>query len=351
MKSTDQLNLNLKLNSYLMKFIKLRLNALFAKPAPTKSESFNWSRYLVNDRLRYKFLALKTGIEINKTGQSNLYNFRRNIHRIEKGLSYQETKTIFAEDYILETVECLERDQSFGFLDIETKKWGEAVLELYFQITGNSEVITEAENRYQKIKSKDIEYDRVPYQCSSRPALKIDYKSLLQLALRRRSVRFYLDKKVDPELVERALEVALQSPSACNRQSFKYLFFNQKEVVDKLSKIPGGVAGYSIPSVAVLIGQYRGYFDERDINAPIIDASLSAMAFLFALETLGLSSVCINWPNLLDREEKIRQVIHLEDDEFVIMLIGIGYPDPDGKIPYSAKTPVGNILSVNTRIL
>ena len=74
------------------------------------------------------------------------------------------------------------------------------------------------------------------------------------------------------------------------------------------------------------------------------------MSFLFALESLNLSSVCINWANLIDKEQKIRKIIDLEKDEFIVMLVGIGYPDPKGKIPFSAKKDIEEMLFFNQRI-
>ncbi|RCJ25522.1 hypothetical protein A6770_27705 [Nostoc minutum NIES-26] len=313
-----------------------------------------WSIYVINTKLRYKFDALYYGLLINKNSQANLYNFRRNIHRLEKGLSYQHIKSLFAEDYIWETVYYLKEDEELGLFDANTKKWGESVLDLYFQTCQHSDKIREAYELYQTIKYETNEsncLDWIPYTSDSRPALSINYEALYQLALRRRSIRFYLKNEVDPVLIKKAMDVAALSPSACNRQSFKYLFFNEKRLVKEIAQIPGGVTGYEIPSVVVVIGSYRGYFDERDINAPLIDSSLSVMAFLFALETLGLSSVCINWPNLPDREKKMRQLIYLEPDEFIVMLIGVGYPFSEGKIPYSAKRSIENLIMVNERII
>jgi nitroreductase len=75
------------------------------------------------------------------------------------------------------------------------------------------------------------------------------------------------------------------------------------------------------------------------------------MSFLFALETLGLSSVCLNMPSLPDREESLRRIIKLDDDEIVVMLIGIGYPDPNGKIAYSAKRDIPSLIQCNDRLI
>lgn len=311
---------------------------------------FIWSIAIFDTKLKYKFNSLYQGILSNRQDKASTSNFRRNIHRLEKGLSYPEIKGVFAEEYILETVCFLQENTKKQCFDDNTKRWGEAVLDLYFKTCKHTSQIAKAYKIYQKVKT-NINTDKLtPYCANLRPKLTVDYDTLYQLAVRRRSIRFYLSKKVDSSVVTKAMKIAALSPSACNRQSFKFLFFNETNLVKKISEIPGGVSGYTIPSVAIVVGSYEGYFDERDINAPIIDSSLSVMAFLFALETLGLSSVCINWPNLIDREEKIRQLIDLKKDEFVVMLIGIGYPSPKGKIPYSAKKEIEDLLLINQRI-
>lgn len=326
------------------KALKAALKILYGEPF------LYWLINIVDNRLRYKLNALYQGILMNRQSLANADNFRRNIHRLEKGLSYLECKSVFAEKYIQETVSYLQEDNEISILDRNTRMWGESVLDYYFQICESTEKIASARKLYRACRSTNEYKGWIPYLCKSRPKLTIDYNSFYQLSLRRRSIRSYLSKEVESHLIEKALRIAILSPSACNRQSFKFLFFNQKDFVKKISEIPGGVSGYEIPSIAVVVGRYRGYFDERDINAPIIDSSLFVMAFLFALETLNLASVCINWPNLPDREEKIRKLIHLERDEFIVMLIGIGYPSPEGKIPYSAKKETGSILLVNQRM-
>ena len=309
-----------------------------------------WSIEIIKNRLWYKFYALYHGILINKNAKANSNNFRRNIHRIEKGLSYPQIKTIFAEDYIWETVSFLKEDRLAGYLDNNTRRWGEAVLDLYFQTCKHSDRVTESHKLYLSIKSENLHKDWVPYLSNMRPKASVSYEALHQLALRRRSVRFYLEKKVEPHLIEKAMKIATLSPSACNRQSFKFLFFNDKSLVQTIAQVPGGVRGYEIPSIVVVVGSYKGYFDVRDINAPTIDSSLAVMSFLFALETLELSSVCINWPNVTDKEKQLRKIIEIKNDEFIVMSIGVGYSLPEGKIPYSAKRELNDLLLINQRI-
>lgn len=311
---------------------------------------YGWE-FLTLQQLRFKFLALKSGIIKNKSGQLSLFNFRRSIHRLEKGLSYSSPKPIFAEDYILETVKMLAENEQTKIFSKETLRWGESVLIKYFEVVVSSEKIDEARTLFEGIKLHDDEKNWIPYKSVSRPALTVSYDELEALSLRRRSVRYFESGPISVELINRAIGIARMAPSACNRQSFQFLFYNDREVARKIAAIPGGVSGYELDNIIIVVGKYSGYFDVRDVNAPVIDASLASMSLLYALETLCLGSVCINWPNLPDRERRIRKVIRLDDDEFIIMMIGVGLPLTEGKIPFSGKRPVEGLLTINDRII
>lgn len=309
---------------------------------------YEWSLWVVKYRLHGRFAALHSGLDINEATKANLYNFRRNIHRLEKGLSQRKQKGAFAEGYILETVEYLHWAGRECDFDAQTRQWGESVLNAYFAQCPPTPAIAKARRCYESFYTARGPLDWIPYEENQRPALAVDYAGLRQLALRRRSVRHYLARPADRELVRKAMEIAAQSPSACNRQAFKFLFYDETELVRRIVEIPGGVVGYELPSVIVVVGSYRGYFDARDFNVPVIDASLASMAFVLALETLGLASVCINWSCSPENDRMVRDIVTLQDDEFVVMLIGVGYPSPDGKIPFSAKRPVDDLLILNT---
>ena len=99
---------------------------------------------------------------------------------------------------------------------------------------------------------------------------------------------------------------ALQSPSACNRQPFQYIILDEKDAINKISTLPMGIKGYEsqIPVFVVVIGNLDAYAEERDRHAIYIDASLANMSLILALETLGLSSCCINWPDIEEKEIK-----------------------------------------------
>lgn len=309
-----------------------------------------WLPWVLLRRLRWIIIPLYRGVRMNARSAPSAFNFRRNIHRIEKGLSFPVRRRLFAEDYILETVRLLDQGLHSDSFDRQTAEWGGAVLERYFGEVGSSPIVDEARIEFARIPARQTDPRKTPYRAGDRPVAELTADELQTLAMRRRSIRFFLDRPVDRELIEKALDIALQAPSSCNRQAYRFLYFDDPAVVRRLSEVPGGIAGYRVQSLVVVVGTYRAYFDERDVKAPIVDASLAAMLFILALETMGLGSVCINWPSHASNETRLRSLISLDRDETVVMFIGIGYPDPEGLVAYSAKRPSSEVLSVNPSV-
>jgi nitroreductase len=291
------------------------------------------------------------------------YTLRRNIHRLEKGLIMRPRRTVFAADYIGETVDafdtfCQRLDKKIEG-DALLAGWSGDVLRRYFEAidftTAKDEQTKQRlealDSRFRKLESDIAAPDsaKAPYARDLSP-LNISYDDVLKLAQRRRSVRWYEQRPVDRTLIDQAVTVAGYSPSACNRQPFRFELFDDPGRVREIGGVAMGTRGFSdnFPGLAVLVGRLRAYFDPRDRHVIYIDASLAAMAFQFALEVQGVGSCCINWPDVRDREQKIGQLLGLAPDERVIMLISFGYPDPTGLVPYSQKKSLDELRRYNT---
>jgi nitroreductase len=283
--------------------------------------------------------------------QLSYYLLRRNVHRLEKALIMRPRRPSFAADYILETVECYSRaifawNQRGNEASSEIG-WAYDVLSEYFSTVVRTDAkIQRAYNIWLGIAKPRIvpsseanSVGAIPYlrDLSNKPP--VEFSAFMALCRRRRSVRWYEDRPVPREMVDLAVDAAAQAPSACNRQPFVFRIFDDPELAHRLAAIPMGTAGFSeqIPSVVVLVGRLRAYPYARDRHAIYIDGSLAAMSFMFALETQGVATCAINWPDQEPHESKMKKELGLDDDERVIMLISYGWPDPTGKVPYSAK--------------
>lgn len=269
---------------------------------------------------------------------------RRNIHRLEKGLLMRPRRAVFAEDYIAETVDIFVRSTAQTSFCVTELSWANDVLQRYFATVEHTTIITEAYNRFiatTTLKSSE----KVPFPYQQLATTSVTYADFLALCQRRHSVRWFDAKEPARADVARAVVAAAEAPSACNRQPFSFrLFYGQQ--AHAVAELAMGTVGFAtnIPSLLVIVGDLSAYKETRDRHLIYIDASLAAMQLMLALETLGLASCPINWPDIEARESRMQKVLQLDEYQRPVMLIAIGYADPTGLVAYSDKKPVEQLL-------
>jgi nitroreductase len=279
---------------------------------------------------------------LQRSGRSSPL-LRRNTHRLEKGLVMQPRAPVFAEDYIEETVAEFARLRAAGGLDPAEQKWAVDVLAGYFAAVQDTPRIAAARAAFASlgtgVQAPDTARLSVPGSRAAGVRSGVSYEDFLGLCRQRRSVRWFEQRAVPREPVLQALQAAAQAPSACNRQPFLFRYFDRPEDAQRIAGIAMGTTGYAgnIPALVVLLGDLGCYPEERDRHVPYIDASLAAMQFMLALETLGLASCPINWPDIEGRERAMDRELQLPPHLRPVMLIALGYPDPEGGVPFSAK--------------
>lgn len=294
---------------------------------------------------------------------ANIFLLRRNVHRLEKGLTMRPRRPVFAKFYIGETVEAYmglhANPQKTGEDPQDSLHWSYDVLRAYFSVVAPDDIVDRYRSRFESVPppdgygddDKESLNERVPYQrdLGNDP---VSYDALYQLAVRRRSVRWFKQQAVPRDAIDRAVTIAGLSPSACNRHPNRFLVFDDPELCQEIAALPKGTPGFrsNIPCFAIITGELSAYFSERDRHLIYIDGALAAMSFCFALETQGIGTCCVNWPDIADREKMITARLDLNPWERAIMCIAIGYPDPQGLVPYSQKRPIGNMREYNRGI-
>lgn len=287
--------------------------------------------------------AVAWGRSFSRTGdaRAELTTLRRAVHRLEKGMIMRPRRLPFGKEYLSSSVQSLKHLIEIDGIPESDLSWSTDVLSSYFILMEAVETdwIGNARHDFEAFTAVEPSPSLVPFTRDEAPQLSVSIDQLEALAIRRRSVRWFEDKPVNAAEVDRALMLAGQAPSACNRQNIRFhLVYGQAESAQVLNTV-GGTRGFShqVPAVAVLIGREAGYRHSFDRHAIFVDGGLASMGFLFALEAMGMSSCCINWPDVGQQYSNIKKLIHIEPDEQIIMMIAIGHADTSGLIPSSQK--------------
>ena len=149
-----------------------------------------------------------------------------------------------------------------------------------------------------------------------------------ELAQTRQSCRKYLDKEVEREKLEKIIDVARLSPSACNGQPY-HLTVCHGEAAKKVARacMSMGMNKFAEDAPIILVISEEGYVPSAAFGAKVkkndyrsIDIGLFAAHITFMATELGLGTCILGW---LD-DAAIREVTGTEMPTRLV--ITLGYP-------------------------
>lgn len=341
--------------------LKTAMNAGYVRLA-ARAVALSYPWYLASSHFRADFASFVAGSAAfyreDGLGRPNLSQLRRDIHRIEKGLSFPERRRVFALRFILDAV------NQFCYLasDVALRErseytWARDVLKEYFSATESDEsVYTTAKKLfYQTLLRIETVQPKVgnsiggqkvvechaaevpsPYINKSHPEILEALESLLR---QRKSVRRYLPDPIAPNIIEAALNSASRAPSSCNRQPYIYYVVTDPKKARAIGAVSAGTEGWlnEIYNIAVLVGDRSYFANAVNRHSIYIDATLSVMPFVLSLEAQGVSTCLINWADDNGRRSKIDRLLELKPYQRVIISIAFGFAHPESIAPNSKR--------------
>lgn len=170
---------------------------------------------------------------------------------------------------------------------------------------------------------------------------------MLDLLMKRRSIRKYKDQEVEKEVLEKILTGALTSPTSKNRRPWELIVVNDKELLNKLGDSRGAASRplKNAPLAIVVLG------DPEKSEIWIEDASIISTVIQLVAESLGLGSCWIQVRNRLTEdnqnvEDYVRNILNIPTKYNVENMIAIGYPDEEKK-PHDSETLPYNKIHYN----
>lgn len=272
-------------------------------------------------------------------------------HKLEKGLSMPGPKRFFGYDPATATLDLIDRWQAAGLpRDWRIYQGAIATLLAYRQRldltppTQGAKLIARLDALLAQCGPTLAELS-TPLAARS-VCGQADEAALARLLLARRSVRNFADRPVDSALIKQAVQMAQLSPSACNRQPWRVHVYEQRGQIDALLALQDGNRGFghTIPVLLLLCSDARCFFDASERHEPYVDGGLFAMSLILALQSLGLSSCCLNWCVEADKDEAAHRAGGLEPAERIVMFVAVGHAADDALVPRSPRRPLDDVL-------
>jgi len=142
----------------------------------------------------------------------------------------------------------------------------------------------------------------------------------------RRSVRAYKAVEVEEEKLKKILEAARLSPSASNRQDWKFVVVKNKETKKKLAQAAFGqsfIGGAAV--VIVACGTESKAVMACGQPTHTVDVSIACAFMTLQAYELGLGTC---WIGSFE-EDEAKKVLEIPKSVRVVAMIPLGYPDED----------------------
>src|SRR4030067_1328030 len=157
----------------------------------------------------------------------------------------------------------------------------------------------------------------------------------------RRSIRSFEDKPVPEELVKKIIEAGQWAPSACNRQDWKFIVIDDKEVREQITK---NTSAYFVGKAPLLIMVlYSNRTDNLEYKDHLLSAAMAVQNMQLAAYSLGLGSCCVN---NLPVKSKLRKILNIPRHYDPVSLLCLGFPNSIPK-PLKRKESLDDIICKN----
>ncbi|MBN2124636.1 MAG: nitroreductase family protein [Deltaproteobacteria bacterium] len=153
---------------------------------------------------------------------------------------------------------------------------------------------------------------------------------------KRRSIRRFQPKAVEPEKIDLLTEAALRAPSSMGRNPWSFVVIRKRDLLEALSRAkPHGASFLKNAPLGIVVCA-----DPTESDVWVEDCSIACTFLFLAAESLGLGACWIQIRDRMhDRERSaegyVREVLGIPEHLKVEAFIAVGYPaeqkPPHGK--------------------
>jgi len=275
-------------------------------------------------------------------------------HVIEKGLTMPETKLGFGKVRL----KVLMDNIKFFVINFNTTNpqllHAFSVLQEYFSFheKSNFELVPEITADYNELVNLKNEKSFAYSQRNQLEITKDDYFSNLESSFplfseSRSSIRNYSSENVSNEILNSALNLARNTPSACNRQAVRVHLYRDADSIADILEIQGGNRGFGHLANFLIAITFKPsvYFEQNERNSGFVDGGMYAMNVLYALHSKSLAACILNAAHTPEKDIKMRHAAKLPSDETFVAFIAGGIPPDTFKIARSYRYPLDFILT------
>lgn len=274
------------------------------------------------------------------------YKAVKTYHQLEKSLSFRERRAGSGWEAADNLLRLLGRGEpapaGLGYHETVGLK---VLRDFAASADGGGETARRVEAFLQQVRQESVEGGVIELDVDELLAGRLDDPE--QFFFSRHSVRDFRPAAVPRELLQRAIRLAMRTPSVCNRQAWHVYQMDSRASIDRALALQNGNRGFGheVPCLLIITADLRAFDTHGERFQHWVDGGMFAMSLALALHSLGLAACFLNWSRGARDDRRLRQVVALDDAHTVITMMAVGYASKKLKVCYSARRPVDSILT------
>ena len=275
------------------------------------------------------------------------YHVVKIYHALEKSMSFKNRnlKSGWSAAFLL--IGCLKKAKVSGNLRFHDRA-GVDVLRRFINLPGNKDT-SDAKVLLEEIEF--LEFPEEKHQGIKSLGIKEFHKGILgspeNFFFSRFSLREFKGDVVPKEVIEKAISLAIKTPSVCNRQPWHVYHTETREVIDTALGLQSGNRGFGhlVSNLIIITVDLKAFMSGTEHFQHWIEGGLFSMSLIYAFHSIGIASCCLNWSQSPQNDKKLREKINIENNHTVIMMLAFGYPKNENTVCVSARRPVKQFYS------
>ena len=272
-------------------------------------------------------------------------------HQLEKAQTYSEQRDGYGKEKVKKLFRLLKfYVKGYGYDSLAYTSLGVLKAHLLNPHSYKDDVISKGlEELLLNADQKQLELNRGGVITQSASDIIKDYQ-FYELLHSRHSCRQYADISVDKDVIRKAVENAMSSPSACNRQCVRVHYYDNSEMIASIILAQNSDVQWCLKAKGLfVVSADREYFrDYVERNQRMFDAGLFSMTLCLSLHNEGVGS-CFKMAQkdqTIDKETK--RIANIPDSEDICVLLLVGYY-PENKVVYakSSRVNLDEILTIH----
>ena len=272
-------------------------------------------------------------------------------HVLEKGLTMPQRKTVFGVDVVDSLIQRVTTYETKFGDDNSQVVHAIGVLKAYrqFRETNNSSsfgdekwerLVSFCNNHTGITEAKQLHLTREAFYKDKEAAFPV-------FAHARHSLRNYTDEPLSIHRLQKAIDLAQTTPTACNRQYCRTHCISDKTKMARLLEIQGGSRGFGhlADKLLIVTADLVALTQPRERDDLFTNGGMYLMNLCYALFYFEIAHCVLNWSREPEEDLAARQILDIKPSETIIAILTCGNAPEQFDVALSPRNPPAKLLN------